>query len=52
VEQGVLKAIADKSGHYRPTSDMTEQALKVLQSNGVDTSGVSKSILGRPPLAN
>jgi len=49
VEQGVLKGISDKSGHYRPTSDMTDQALNVLESRGINTSGVTKTIVGAPP---
>jgi hypothetical protein len=49
VEKGVLKGISDKSGHYRPTTDMTDQAVQVLQSNGVDMTGVKKTIVGNPP---
>jgi hypothetical protein len=49
VEQGVLKHITDQSGHYRPTTDLTAQALDALESQGIDTSRVTKTIIGRPP---
>jgi hypothetical protein len=49
VEKGVLKGMTDKSGHYRPTTDMTDQAIEVLKSNGIDLSGVTKTVIGQPP---
>lgn len=42
VENGVLKVITDKSGHYLPGRDLSQQALRSLQTDGVDTSAVQK----------
>lgn len=46
VENGMLKWISDASGHYRPGSSFTQQALQALQQNGVNLQKIS--ILTRP----
>jgi hypothetical protein len=47
VENGVLKTISDKSGHYQPGRAYTDQALDSLQRSGVDTSNVQQDFIGR-----
>jgi hypothetical protein len=49
VTNGVLEGITDRSGHYRPTTDFTQQALNVLQQNGIDISRVNVTKIGKPP---
>lgn len=48
VEDGVLKTISDKSGHYRPRLPFTDQAIDQLQQNGVDLQGVTRDFVGGP----
>ncbi|MEJ7734968.1 MAG: hypothetical protein WKG00_37990 [Polyangiaceae bacterium] len=36
VENGVVKTISNKSGHYQPTAEMNEQVIKALEAQGVD----------------
>ena len=43
VENGVLKSMTDRSGHYQPTPDMRAQAEKALKANGIDPSGKVKA---------
>jgi hypothetical protein len=45
VEAGELKLISNKSGHYKPSPDLTAQALKVLESQGVDVSRVAQDVV-------
>ena len=40
VENGVVKTISNKSGHYRPTAEMNEQVIKALESQGADTTRI------------
>jgi hypothetical protein len=47
VQDGVLKVISDKSGHYTPGRTYTQQALDSLQSSGIDTSTVQKDFIGQ-----
>lgn len=47
VEQGVLQVISDKSGHYKPSSEFTRQALDSLNQNGIDTNKVVKDFVRR-----
>lgn len=49
VQNGVLKGITDRSGHYHPTRDLTDQALNALEANGIDLRGVQKSFEGKAP---
>ncbi|MEJ7734190.1 MAG: hypothetical protein WKG00_33970 [Polyangiaceae bacterium] len=37
VENGVVKLISNKSGHYQPTAAMNEQVIKSLETQGVKT---------------
>lgn len=48
VQNGVLVGITDKSGHYRPTPEMLDQAVTMFRSGGVDMTGVSVSKFGKP----
>ena len=47
VENGVLKIITDESGHYWPTIELSDQAVKVLDAYGIDMTQVD--IQFRPP---
>ncbi|MQA81013.1 MAG: hypothetical protein GEV10_21440 [Streptosporangiales bacterium] len=40
VEEGVLKIISDKSGHYRPPPECMRRVAEVLKAAGVDFEGV------------
>jgi hypothetical protein len=40
VDKGVIKVISDKSGHYTPGRQFSQQAIDSLQRSGVDTSAV------------
>lgn len=40
VENGVLRVFSDRSGHYAPPAEHTVQALRQLESQGVDLSRV------------
>lgn len=42
VRKGVLTAVSDRSGHYKPPSEFLDQAMKRLAEDGIDMSGVSK----------
>lgn len=44
VENGVVKLISNKSGHYRPTAEMNEQVLKTLEAQGIDVSKVDLDV--------
>ena len=44
VENGVVKVISNKSGHYRPSAEMNEQVLKALEAQGVDTSTITRDL--------
>lgn len=43
VENGVLKAVNNMSGHYRPPARFLQQFMRFLQAEGVDVSGVATS---------
>jgi hypothetical protein len=45
VENGVLQAITDGSGHYTPSREFTQQAINELHSRGIDMTFVV--IIGR-----
>jgi hypothetical protein len=47
VENGVVKTISNKSGHYQPTPAMNEQVFKSLETQGVDTSKVTRDVWTR-----
>jgi hypothetical protein len=40
VENGVVKVISNKSGHYQPTAAMNEQVIKSLEAQGVKTKDI------------
>jgi hypothetical protein len=42
VSYGMLKAVSDQSGHYRPPRDYAEQVLTELKRRGVNVHGVIK----------
>lgn len=44
VSNGELKLLSDKSGHYRPTLDMTRQVAQELQSRGVPLDDVDAQL--------
>jgi len=46
VRNGVLELISDQSGHYSPSQEYTQQALAVLQRNGIDLRGVTQELIG------
>lgn len=51
VENGVVKAVTDQSGHYQPGFEYTMQFLNQLGSQGVNTSGVNLTgMIARPAL--
>ena len=45
VENGVLKLISNKSGHYRPPTKSTDVFLGVMREAGVNTSSVIKDLV-------
>lgn len=47
VENGVLKILSDKSGHYKPGSSFTQQAVDSLQGSGIDMRTVRTDFIGR-----
>jgi hypothetical protein len=49
VDNGVLKVITDESGHYHPTIEFSDQAVKILEAYGIDMTQVD--IKFRPPKA-
>lgn len=48
VENGVLKTISDKSGHYRPRRPFGDQAIDQLRQIGVSLQGVTVDYGGAP----
>lgn len=48
VDNGALKTISDKSGHYRPRRPYTDQAIDCLTQNGIDLQGVTLDFVGGP----
>lgn len=46
VAGGKLTAISDKSGHYRPTREFSDQAVSHLSEQGIDMSGVKLDFIG------
>lgn len=46
VQNGILKLISDKSGHYRPSQRFIRQALRQLTREQVKLSGVKKDLIG------
>jgi hypothetical protein len=48
VENGVLKTISDKSGHYRPRRPFGDQAIDRLGQIGVTLQGVTVDYVGAP----
>lgn len=42
VENGTLRLISPRSGHYKPTNAQQEQVLRWLEQQGVDISGVAR----------
>lgn len=50
VRNGILMLISDKCGHYKPEIEYLEQAMDVLQFQGVDVSAVIRNFrLTSPP---
>jgi hypothetical protein len=45
VDDGVLKGISDKSGHYAPGRQYTQQALDSLKNKGVDMDNVERDFI-------
>lgn len=50
VNNGILKTITDKSGHYRPTAEYTQQAVDGFKSSGIDISKVEVIGWGDNPI--
>lgn len=48
VVEGVLKAISDRSGHYRPRRSYTSQAIEHMRRNNISFDGVTLDLVGRP----
>ena len=42
VENGVLKVVSNRSGHYRPPPEINEQIFRSLEVQGVDISRISR----------
>jgi hypothetical protein len=47
VHNGVLTSITDRSGHYQPPAEYTDQVIETLNSKGVDTDSVKVTKLGK-----
>jgi hypothetical protein len=45
VENGVLKTVSNRSGHYRPPAEINEQVFKSLEAQGVDVSRVTRDFI-------
>jgi hypothetical protein len=48
VEDGVLKLISNKSGHYQPSIGLTQQALDSLKRSGIDITSVIEDFIWSP----
>ena len=46
IENGVLKTLSDKSGHYQPTREFTQQAIDSLRRQGADMSSMVTDTIG------
>ncbi|RMH22750.1 MAG: hypothetical protein D6696_02585 [Acidobacteria bacterium] len=42
VEDGILRLVSNKSGHYRPLAEHADQLLELLAEQGVEVRGVTK----------
>lgn len=47
VDNGVLKTISNRCGHYKPSPRFITQALKILQAKGIDTENVENDLYFR-----
>jgi hypothetical protein len=54
VEEGHIRSISDHSGHYKPTGEMTFNAVSALQDHGalLDTSLVNEEAINKPANVN
>ena len=48
VVRGILIAISDKSGHYRPRRPFTAQAIDRLEKNNISLQRVTRDLVGKP----
>jgi hypothetical protein len=47
VTQGVLKKFNNLSGHHQPSPQIHQQVERVLQSKGIDLTGVEQKVVGQ-----
>ena len=47
VNEGVLEVLSDKSGHYQPSLEYTQQAIQQLGRDGIDVGKVHLDLIGR-----
>ena len=45
VEDGVMKLMSNRSGHYRTDGEYLDQALQVLKHSGIETGGIRKDVI-------
>jgi hypothetical protein len=47
ISNGVIRSITDQSGHYRPPAEHLRKALQVIEAQGIKSSTINVTILGK-----